>query len=160
MQPLIVKWYCNNRSEGLLHHLHCYTLGNTLSANSKSIQNWKQKLIIWNDVSSAKISKLLNCCFHHSLASLSVLFKHKSLSFVSLSLFLHHILVGTYLYFAHNSETSLEGARCKTGIYSWNLCLMERYAWCMKIHFQFHVFGIWSISAYILSIIAWEATSI
>ena len=32
------------------------------SANSKSIQNWKQKLIIWNDVSYAEISKFLNCC--------------------------------------------------------------------------------------------------
>ena len=31
------------------------------SANSKSIQNWKQKLIIWNDISSPEISKLLNC---------------------------------------------------------------------------------------------------
>ena len=45
----------------------CIIYVNTLwvilfSANSKSIQNWKQKLIIWNDVSSAEISKLLNCC--------------------------------------------------------------------------------------------------
>ena len=31
------------------------------SANSKSIHNWKQKLIIWNDNSSAEMSELLNC---------------------------------------------------------------------------------------------------
>ena len=48
------------------------------SANSKSIQNWKQKLFT---------------CIHHSLASLSVLSKHKSLSFANLSLFFHHVLV-------------------------------------------------------------------
>ena len=27
------------------------------SVNSKSIQNWKQKLIAWNDISSTEISK-------------------------------------------------------------------------------------------------------
>ena len=49
---------------------------------------------------------------HHSLASLSVLFKHKSLSFVNLSLLSpFNILVETPLYFAQTSETSLEGAR-------------------------------------------------
>ena len=32
LQPLNVKWYCNHDrgSEGLLYHLHCSTLGNTL----------------------------------------------------------------------------------------------------------------------------------
>ena len=32
LQPPSVKWYCNRdrRSEGLLHHLCCNTLGNTL----------------------------------------------------------------------------------------------------------------------------------
>ena len=33
-----------------------------MGANSKSIQNWKQKLFIWNDISFAEISKLLHCC--------------------------------------------------------------------------------------------------
>ena len=66
-----------------------------LSANSKNIQNWKQKLIISNNISSIEISKFLNCCvrtfiyIHLSLANLSALFKHKSLSFVNLSLFFH-----------------------------------------------------------------------
>ena len=46
---------------------------------------------------SQNYSKFLNCCLrtiHHSLASLSLLFKHKSLSFVvNLTLFLHHISI-------------------------------------------------------------------
>ena len=66
LQPLSVKWYCNRGrvSEGLLHHFYCNT------------------------------SKFLNCCLryiHLSLASFFVVFKHKSLSFVNLSLFLHDV---------------------------------------------------------------------
>ena len=32
LDPLSVKWYCNHGrdSEGILYHLHCNTLGNTL----------------------------------------------------------------------------------------------------------------------------------
>ena len=32
LQPLSVKWYCNHDRgfEGLLHNLHCNTLGNTV----------------------------------------------------------------------------------------------------------------------------------
>ena len=30
------------------------------SVNSKSIQKWKQKLIAWNNISSAEISKFVN----------------------------------------------------------------------------------------------------
>ena len=59
---------------------------------------------------------------HLSLAGLSVLFTHKYLSFVNLSLFLHDVsnnLVGTSLYFAQTSETSLEGAR--TFVQNWHL---------------------------------------
>ena len=50
---------------------------------------------------------------HHSLASLPVRFKYKSLSFANLSLFLHHVSIfgWTSLYFAQTSETSLEVAR-------------------------------------------------
>ena len=36
------------------------------SANSKSIQNGKRKLIIWNDISSTENSKFLNCYYVHS----------------------------------------------------------------------------------------------
>ena len=34
---------------------------------------------------------------------------------------------------------------------------LKNYSWCMKIHFQFHFFAIWSISGSILSIIEWKA---
>ena len=34
----------------------------SVSAKSKNIHNWKLKLIIRNDISSAEVSKLLNCC--------------------------------------------------------------------------------------------------
>ena len=56
LQPPSVKWYCNHDrgSEGLLHHLRCNTLDNTLQCQQKSIKNWKQKLIIWNDISLLK----------------------------------------------------------------------------------------------------------
>ena len=44
--------------KAFLHHLPCETLVVTLlSANSKSIQNSKQKLVIWTDTSSPEISK-------------------------------------------------------------------------------------------------------
>ena len=33
-----------------------------MSVISKSIQNLKQNLIVWNGISSAEISNLLNCC--------------------------------------------------------------------------------------------------
>ena len=35
--------------------------------------------------------------------------------------------------------------------------ILKKYTWCMKIHFQFHFFAIWSIPASILSITAWKA---
>ena len=34
---------------------------------------------------------------------------------------------------------------------------LRKYPWCMKINFRFYFFAIWSISASILSIIAWKA---
>ena len=34
---------------------------------------------------------------------------------------------------------------------------LKKYAWCMKIHFPFHFFAIWSIPASIFSITAWKA---
>ena len=114
----------------------------------KSIQNWKQKLIIWNDISSTEISnlELLLTCTHHSLASLTVVFKQKPLSFVNLSLFLHHVLIfwleSLYFnkYFTQNIETSLECARYL--LENWQLYLesfWKNYSRCTKIHFQFHL---------------------
>ena len=80
------------------------------------------------------------------------------LEFVLTSRF--NILVGTSLYFAETSEISLEGGR--TLVFRAKLAFtarisLKKYGWYVKIHFQFHFFAIWSISASILSIIAWKA---
>ena len=68
------------------------------------------------------------------------------------------VLVGTSLNFAPNSwdqpwRCTYFGAKLAfiNGIF------LKKYPRCMKIHFQFYFFAIWSISASILSIIAWEA---
>ena len=79
--------------------------------------------------------ELLFTYIHHSLASLSVLFKRNSLCFLDLSLLLHHVLVFLleHLYIL----TKLQGPAlkvhvlwCKTGIHSWSLsekvCLMYK----------------------------------
>ena len=71
--------------------------------------NWKWCLFRWN----LKAFELSFTYIHHSLASLSILFKQKSLSFVNLEVFLHHISMfsfDTSLYFAQLPETNLEGA--------------------------------------------------
>ena len=44
------------------------------SANRKIIQNWKQKLIIWNVIFSAEISNLLNCCLFTYILGLVFLY--------------------------------------------------------------------------------------
>ena len=98
-------------------------------ANSKKIQNWKQKLIIRNEISSAEISKLLNCWLpyiNHYLASFFVLFKHRYLSFVNLSMFLHHVAIfwleRLYILPKFQRPTlNVHVLLCKTGIYSWIL---------------------------------------
>ena len=70
---------------------------------------------------------------HRSGASFSVLFKHKSLTFVNLSLLLHYnsIFWLEYLYIFPKSQRpalKVHVVWCKTGIYGWNLseevCLM------------------------------------
>ena len=63
---------------------------------------------------------------HHSLASLSVLFNHKSLSFVDLGLLLHHISIFwlEHLYIlliVQRPALKVHILWCKTGIHSWNL---------------------------------------
>ena len=117
LQALIVKWYCNSDrgSEGLLHHLHCFTLGSTLQFQQQKHSKLKAKthnmicLFRW----SYKALELIFTYIHHSLASLSALFKCTSLSFVNLSLFSHHVsifwLEHRYI-LPKTSETSLEGA--------------------------------------------------
>ena len=61
--------------------------------NSKSIQNWKQKLIIWNASSTNEVFKLLFTYIYLSVASLSVLVKHKFLSLVKLRFLLYDVSI-------------------------------------------------------------------
>ena len=98
LPPLKAKWYCSHDrgSEGLLNQLHCNTLGNTLqrqqwkhSELKAKIHNLNWCLLSWNFSTFV----LLFTHIHLFLASLPVLFKHKSLSFVNLSLFLHYISI-------------------------------------------------------------------
>ena len=57
----------------VLRHLVCNTLTILFSANCKSIQSWKQKLIIWNSF-SAEISKLLELLLHTFIFAFIFLF--------------------------------------------------------------------------------------
>ena len=71
--------------------------------------------------------ELLLTWIHYSLASLSVLFKQKSLSFVKLSLFLRQVSIFwlEHLIFILLNLQSLalkvQVLWCKIGIYSWNI---------------------------------------
>ena len=132
------------------------------SANSKSIQNWKQKLIIWNDISSRKLSRLLNSfwCTIIILWLVCLYCSNKNLFFVSWVCFciVFKYFVWNILTFCLNFRDqpwrcTYVGAKVAfvAGIF------LKKYRWCMKIHFQFHIFAIWSISASILSITAWKA---
>ena len=84
-------------------------------------QNLKWNLFRCN----SKAFELLFTYIHHALASLSVLFKHKSLSFVNLSLFLHHVSTFwlEHLYILLKLQRpafKVHVLWCKTDIYSWN----------------------------------------
>ena len=108
---------------------------------------------------SAEISSLLHTYIHYSVASFSELFKRKSLSFANLSLHgmaLHgvvtwrfNILIETSLYFAQD-QPCLEGARALVQ-YLQLESFWKKYPWWMKIHFQFHLIAVWSISASIFT---------
>ena len=94
------------------------------------------------------------------LGSLSALLKHKFLRFVNLSLFLYGVskICWNIVIFCPNFRDqpwrcTYFGAKLvfKSGLF------MNKYPWYMNIHFQVHFFAIWSISASVLSIIAWKA---
>ena len=104
-----------------MHNLHCNSLGNTFQCQQQKhselkakIHNLKWFLFHWN----FKVLELLFTCIYLSLASFSVLLKHKLLRSVKLNLFLHNVsifwlepdITGT-LYFAQTSMTSVKGAR-------------------------------------------------
>ena len=106
-----------------------------------------------------KVFELLFTYIHLSSATFSVLFKHKSLSFVNfiLSCMAFQYFVGTSLYLATNFRD--QPRRCTYFVAKLTFIagiFLKKYPWCMKIHFQFDFIPIWSIWASILSIIAWK----
>ena len=92
----------------------------TESKNSYFETKWF--LFRWN----FKSFELLFMYIHHSLASLSVLFKHKSLIFVNLNLFLHCVSIFwlgrlNILLKLQRPALNMHVIWSKTGIYIWNL---------------------------------------
>ena len=134
------------------------------NGSSKSIQNWKQKLIIWNDISSAKIWKLLNCFLRTFIAFWLVFLYCSNTNLFLLTWVCSYIavqnLVGTSLKFCPNFRDqawmcTYFGAKLAVI----GLIFLKHYlhVW---INFQFHFFAVWSISASILSLIVWKAPAI
>ena len=130
--------------------------------NSKSIQNWRQNS--WSEMISLrcnfKVFELLFTYIHLSLGNFSALFKHKFLSFVNLSLFLHDVVVVWLEHFIFRPK--LPRPALKVHYFGAKLAFiagifLKKYPWCIDIHFKFHFFAIWSISVSISSIIAWKA---
>ena len=83
---ILQLWYC------IIYIVALWVI--LFSANRKRIQNWKQQLLIWNDM----IPFPLFMYIHHSLASVALLFKHKSISLLTW-VCSFNILVGSFLYF-------------------------------------------------------------
>ena len=104
-----------------------------------------------------KVFELIFTYIHHFLASFSELFKHKSLSFVNLSLFLRDISVFWFDHFYNLAQTSKTSLEVTLHLYLesfWKTFFMHEDS------FSIHFFTIWSISAFILSMIAWKALAI
>ena len=120
--------------------------------------NLKWYLFPWN----FKAFKLLFTYIHHSLISLSVLFKHKSF-FVFLLIWVCSCIA--FQYFGCKIFTSCKNVRgqlWRCAYFGVKVAFMagiflKKYHWYMKIYFQFYFFAIWSIPASILPIIAWKA---
>ena len=110
------------------------------NASSKSIQNWKQKLIIWNDINSAEVSKLLDC-FLRTFINLWLVCMYCS----NTNLFLltwvcswlrFNILLGTSLQFFPNFRDQpwrrsyfIAKLAFIVGVF------LKKYSWCKIIHF-------------------------
>ena len=140
------------------------------SGNSKIIHNWKQKLIIWNEI-SLPLKLFLNFKFwyfwiavyiHHlSLACLSVLFK--SLSFVNLRLFLHDVSIFWLEHLYILSKLQIPALKvhvlwCRTLIYRWKLS--EKVSLMFEDSFPIPLLCSLKYISLYLSIIAWEASTI
>ena len=106
--------------------------------------------------------ELLFTYIHLSLASLSVLLKHKSLIFGNFSLLLHEISIFwlKHIYILsklQRSALNMLALWCKLAFIA--EIFLKMCSWCMKIPSQFYFFAIWCILASALSIIAWKAPS-
>ena len=112
-QPLSVKWPCNHDrgSEGLLYHSLITLWVILFSANSKSIQNWNPKPIIFLPL---KFQSFRIAAMYIHLIFQTQIFKFCQLKFVLT--WCINILVGNWhigtssLYFAQTWEISVEGA--------------------------------------------------
>ena len=97
------------------------------SVNSKSTQNWKQKRIIWNYISSPEISKPLNCFLRTFIILWLVCLycSNKNLFFVNLRLFLRRVsifwLESLYIFPKLQRPALKVHILCKTSIYSWSI---------------------------------------
>ena len=142
------------------------------SGNSKIIHNWKQKLIIWTEMSLplkliffkifiSDIFELLFTFIHLCLACLSVLFK--SLSFVNLHLFLHDVSIFWLEHLYILSKLQIPALKvhllwCRTLIYRWKLS--EKVSLMFEDSFPIPLLcNLMYISLY-LSITAWKASAI
>ena len=106
--------------------------------------NLKGYLFRWN----FKAIELLLTYIYLFLSSLSVLFKHKSLCFVNLSFFLHDLSV-FWLEHLHIYDPDFRYQLWRCVYFGAKLTFiagifLRKYPWCMKIHFQLHIFAIWN----------------
>ena len=126
--------------------------------NSKSIRKWKQKLIIWNNISLLKFQsfRFLFTFIHLSLASFTELFKHKSLSFVNLSFFLHDVSIFWWERLPR-PVLKVHVFWCKTGVYGWNLSEKVFLMYRDSFPIPLVCISVWSITASPLSIIELKA---
>ena len=108
-------------------HLPCFTYGNPIQCQQYEFSKLKAKTHNLKCLfrQNFRAFELLHIYIHPFLVSLSVLFKHKSLNFADLGLFLLHIVIYwlEHLYIL----PKLQRPGCtyfgtKPAFYSWNLC--------------------------------------
>ena len=103
--------------------------------------------------------RLLFTYIHHCLISFSVFFKHKSFLLIWACSCIAFQCFGWKIF---TSCPDVRGHSWRCAYFCVKLAFiagifLKKYLWYMKIHFQYHVFAIWSVSASFSSIIAWKA---
>ena len=117
-------------------------------ANNKSIQNWKQKLIIWKDISSAEISKFLNCYIrififlwliglYCSQTNIKVL-----LNWVCFCIKFQYFGWSIFIFCPNFGDQLWKCTYFGAKLAFIAEIFLKKYPWCMKIHFRFHFFAI------------------